>query len=153
MSTAAERHENGTYTDDAVRFLDKMNRYLRLFHILLYASVSARFAPLATPNGLSGLVQAGAVTKTEREALLASSSAHNAVLTWIIALQQVCCNQCFILSLEIKVEISSRDEILLYSAIELSTTSHACLYVSMLSRSHGKSSCQALLIYSSPIYY
>lgn len=62
-------------------------RYLRLFHILLYASVSARFAPLATPNGLSGLVQAGALTKREREALLDSGNAHNTVITWIIALQ------------------------------------------------------------------
>ena len=33
-------------------------RYIRLFHILFYASVTTRFAALRTPQGLSALVDA-----------------------------------------------------------------------------------------------
>jgi hypothetical protein len=45
----------------------------RLFNVLLYASVTTRFAPLKTPSGLQRLVKSGHLTADEREALLQSS--------------------------------------------------------------------------------
>ena len=61
-ATAAERKADGTYTDDAEEFLETVARYVRLFNMLLYASVTKRFAPLGTPKGLAELVSAGAIT-------------------------------------------------------------------------------------------
>lgn len=85
-ATAAERNDDGTYTADAEDFLSTVARYIRLFNMLLYASVTKRFAPLRTPKGLAELVHAGALTSSERDALLQSSMGHNMVLGWIATL-------------------------------------------------------------------
>jgi len=85
-ATSAERDENGDYTDDAEEMLATVARYVRLFNVLLYASVTTRFAPLKTPSGLQRLVKSGHLTADEREALLQSSLGHNIVLEWIFTL-------------------------------------------------------------------
>ncbi|KAL1523646.1 hypothetical protein AB1Y20_018581 [Prymnesium parvum] len=85
-ATAAERNPDGTYTEDAEDFLSTLARYIRLFNMLFYASVTKRFAPLRTPKGLAELVQQGALTSNERQALLQSSMGHNAVLGWLSTL-------------------------------------------------------------------
>ena len=57
-ATFAERDsETGTYTAEAEAMLATVARYVRLFHMLFYASVTTRFAALKTPNGLEGLVK------------------------------------------------------------------------------------------------
>ena len=63
-----------------------MARYVRLFHVLFYASCTRRFAPLATPTGLDELVKEGALTEAEKDILLQSSCDHNAVLEWLTIL-------------------------------------------------------------------
>lgn len=84
-ATCAQRDEEGEYTDGAQQLLALVARYVRLFSVLLYASCTTKFAPLATPAGLAVLVEADALTAEERERLLESSMAHNAVLGWIWA--------------------------------------------------------------------
>ena len=86
-ATAAEQEQDGRgHTADATAMLTDMARLLRLFHMLLYARYTTRFAPLATPRGLRALAQCGALTDEEVEALLDSSLGHNAVLEWIVGL-------------------------------------------------------------------
>lgn len=58
---------------------------MRLFNILLYASLTTKYAPLRTPAGLTQLVMSGAMTEDEREALLEASTGYNAILLWITA--------------------------------------------------------------------
>jgi len=86
-ATFAERDRtNGQYTPAADELLCTIARYVRLFHLLFYASVTTRFAPLKTPKGLSALVSVGALTAEEREVLLESSTGHNAVVGWLSGL-------------------------------------------------------------------
>ena len=40
----------GTYSEDAIEFLTTVARYIRLFNMLLYASVTKRFAPVSPPR-------------------------------------------------------------------------------------------------------
>lgn len=83
-ATYAQRDmETGAYTEEAEALLQTLSRYVRLFHVLFYASVTTRFAPLKTPQGLSTLVDMGALTADEREVLLESSMNHNAVVSWL----------------------------------------------------------------------
>ena len=66
-ATFAERNAtDGAYTPEAEDALRTVARYCRLFHMLFYASVSTRFAPLKTPQGLSALVYNGALTAEAR---------------------------------------------------------------------------------------
>jgi len=58
-------------------------RYVRLFNILFYASVTTQFAPLQSPQGLDALIDLGALTADEKDGLLASAQMHNAVLEWL----------------------------------------------------------------------
>ena len=80
---AARNVTTGEYTDEADITLSTTSRYVRLFAMLFYASATTRFAPLKTPNGLSALVTAGALTPEERECLLESSMGHDAVVGWM----------------------------------------------------------------------
>ena len=67
-ATFAERNAtDGAYTPEAEDALRTVARYCRLFHMLFYASVSTRFAPLKTPQGLSALVNNGALTAEARQ--------------------------------------------------------------------------------------
>ena len=67
-ATFAQRNAtDGGYTPEAEDSLRTVARYCRLFHMLFYASVSSRFAPLKTPQGLSALVANGALTAEARQ--------------------------------------------------------------------------------------
>ncbi len=77
------RAPDGTFTEDAEALLQLLARYVRLFHVLLYASVTTKYAPLKTPAGLSILIEQGGLTEDERERLLEASTGHNAVLGWM----------------------------------------------------------------------
>jgi len=83
IATYAERAADGSYTPDAEELISAAARYIRLFNMLFYSSVTKRFAPLYTPAGLSELVKRGALTATEKDQLLQSSMGHNAVLEWL----------------------------------------------------------------------
>ena len=86
-ATFAERDSStGSYTEETEILLQTIARYTRLFHMLLYASVTSRFACLKTPRGLDLLVEAGAVTLEERQLLLESSNQHDTVLLWLSVL-------------------------------------------------------------------
>jgi len=56
---------------------------VRLFNLLLYASLTSRFAVLRTPRGMGELVRRGAMTQAEYTALLQTGMGHHAVLEWI----------------------------------------------------------------------
>ena len=64
-AASAARDENGNFTPTSLRLLETISRYIRLFNVLLYASVSTRFAPLLTPAGLELLVESGELTGEE----------------------------------------------------------------------------------------
>lgn len=93
-ATSAARGTDGSYTPQAQVFLQMTSRYVRVFNILLYASLTTKFAPLATPAGLTALVKADALTEEERELLLQTTTGtigrgimgHAAVLGWITVL-------------------------------------------------------------------
>ena len=89
LASNARRHESGPaageYTDESREMLVDFGRYARLFHMLLYASLTGRYAVLRTPRGLSELMRRGALTQPELNALLQSSMGHNAVFTWMAA--------------------------------------------------------------------
>ena len=53
---------------------------MRLFNLLLYASLTSRFAVLRTPRGMGELVRRGAMTQAEYNALLQTGMGHHAVL-------------------------------------------------------------------------
>lgn len=76
----------GDYTPEANELLGLIARYVRLWNMLFYASVTTRFAPLKTPSGLSALVETGALTADEREGLLSSSLGHESVIGWLSVL-------------------------------------------------------------------
>mmetsp|Transcript_11059 Transcript_11059/g.36622 ORF Transcript_11059/g.36622 Transcript_11059/m.36622 type:complete len:456 (+) Transcript_11059:99-1466(+) len=73
----------GSYTSEAEETLRTVARYVRLFNILFYASVTTQFAPLQSPQGLDALIDLGALTADEKDGLLASAQMHNAVLEWL----------------------------------------------------------------------
>ena len=86
-ATYAQRdRETGKYTPEAEELLSLIARYVRLWNMLFYASVTTRFAPLKSPQGLSVLVGAGALTQDEREGLLATSIGPEGPLGWISVL-------------------------------------------------------------------
>lgn len=78
--------ETGRYTEKAEALLALIARYVRLWNMLFYASVTTAFAPLKTPDGLSALVEASALTADEREGLLSSSLGHESVIGWLSVL-------------------------------------------------------------------
>jgi len=80
---AARDSSTGKYTVEADALLKTVARYVRLFHMLFYASVTTRYAALKTPQGLRALVSEGALTEDERSMLLESSSPHDAVIGWL----------------------------------------------------------------------
>ncbi|MEM9898948.1 MAG: hypothetical protein AAF742_06170, partial [Pseudomonadota bacterium] len=74
LATNAEREDhlpNRPYTRRAVETVETWARYARLFNMLFFASVTRRFAPLATPKGLQALQAQGAVMAIEDGYLLA----------------------------------------------------------------------------------
>jgi hypothetical protein len=84
-ASSAARDEAGAITPEATSLIQVISRYIRLFNVLLYASVSTRFAPLLTPYGLEMLVEYGELTNEERELMLDGGIGHNAVMGWLWA--------------------------------------------------------------------
>ena len=74
------------YTPAAAELLSELGRYNRLFNVLVYASVSRRHAPLATPEGLKELQNVGLLLEEEKQHILRTGTYHNAVIGWISAL-------------------------------------------------------------------
>jgi len=91
---SAERDANGRYTPEAEALLRISSRYVRVFSLLLYASLTTKYAPLSTPGGLTALVKAEAITDEERSLLLETTTGtvgrgimgHAAVLGWLAVL-------------------------------------------------------------------
>jgi hypothetical protein len=83
---ATRNATTGRYTEEADELLALMARYVRLFSILFYASVTSKYASLRFPKGLKALVAEGALTKEEADMLSSSAEGHNAVLGWMMAL-------------------------------------------------------------------
>ena len=63
-ATSAVRHaegpDTGQYTAEALQLLLTLGRYVRLFNLLLYASLTSRFAVLRTPRGMRCMANAPA---------------------------------------------------------------------------------------------
>ena len=60
-------------TARASALLETTARHVRLFNVLLYASLSRKYAPLGSPQGLEALQRNNALTAAERERLLQAS--------------------------------------------------------------------------------
>lgn len=80
---ATRNSTTGCYTEEADELLANIARYVRLFHILFYASVTSKYASLRLPSGLQALVAENALTDEECELLTESAMGHNAVILWI----------------------------------------------------------------------
>ncbi|KAG8462018.1 hypothetical protein KFE25_014037 [Diacronema lutheri] len=85
LAASAARDADGQYTAQSEELLALTARHVRLFNILLYASLTTQFAPLRTPAGLSQLVLSGALTEEERSSLLEASTGSSTVLVWLTA--------------------------------------------------------------------
>lgn len=91
IATNVKRDENGIFTPESEEFLDDIGQYSRLFHILVWASKSNRFAALATPDGLRRMESRGLMTAKQLEILLevehqeyTNEQLCNAPLQWIM---------------------------------------------------------------------
>jgi hypothetical protein len=78
------------FSENAKRMLTITARYIRLFNILSYASLTRSHRPLLTPQGMRRMVARGLMTAKERtlliEAQIPATQRHNAVLMWILRL-------------------------------------------------------------------
>ena len=89
----AQRHWNKEtneweYTPASRQLLLELGRYVRLFNILFYATVSRKYAPLQTPAGLKRLVMAQEMTEEERDRVQDAGTNHNQIIVWISAMLQ-----------------------------------------------------------------
>ena len=80
--------EEFEYSPEGRQLILELGRYSRLFNLLFYATVSRKYAPLQTPEGLSRLVRAQALTEEEREHVLDAGKNHNQIIVWISAMLQ-----------------------------------------------------------------
>jgi hypothetical protein len=76
------------FTPGSRNVLVVVARYIRLFNILSFASLTRSHRPLLTPRGMRRLVSRGLLTSREREILtkanIPATQRHNAVLMWIL---------------------------------------------------------------------
>ena len=87
LATNGERDgTNSKFTRRAITTMETYARYARLFNMLFFASVTRRFAPLATPKGLQALQTQGSVTADEVERLISTTSWHQTVALWMATL-------------------------------------------------------------------
>ena len=88
--TPTEENEMATYTDSSRQILELMSRYVRLFNLLCYASITRSHRPILTPRGMRRLAERGLMTAKEREALMdaaiPATQRHSAILMWMIRL-------------------------------------------------------------------
>jgi hypothetical protein len=87
---AAPSTTSTVYTPRARQLLELTSRYVRLFTLLTYASLTRSHRPLLTPRGMRRLVDRGLLTPLERHVLVHNATAipatqrHTAVLLWIL---------------------------------------------------------------------
>ncbi|CAB9496336.1 expressed unknown protein [Seminavis robusta] len=79
------------FTPSSRNVLTVVGRYIRLFNILSYASLTRRLRPLLTPQGMRRMQNRGLLTSKERNVLkqttaVPATQKHNAVLLWILRL-------------------------------------------------------------------
>lgn len=84
---AVRRRNASEFTGTSRKFLLIQARYVRLFTILLYASLTKSHRPLLTPLGLRRMVARGLMSENERlllkQAAVPANSRHNVVLMWM----------------------------------------------------------------------
>jgi hypothetical protein len=70
IATNVKRNpEDGSLTEESEQLLDDIGRYIRLFHVLFWASTAKRFACLLTPAGLERMSSRNKMTARELEVL------------------------------------------------------------------------------------
>uniref|UniRef100_A0A7S3P3A4 Uncharacterized protein n=1 Tax=Amphora coffeiformis TaxID=265554 RepID=A0A7S3P3A4_9STRA len=87
MPTLRRTSTASQYTETSIKLLRVQARYVRLFSILLYASLTRSHRPLLTPQGLRRMVARGLMTEEERaiikQAAVPANTRHNVVLMWL----------------------------------------------------------------------
>lgn len=86
-STNTNQYEYSTYTKASKQLLQLISRYVRLFNLLSYASLTRSHRPIVTPRGMRRLVERKLMTELERDILISAdipaTQRHTAVLLWI----------------------------------------------------------------------
>ena len=59
LATNVERDESGELTEESKSFLEEVGQYIRLYHILMWASKAKRFSALSSPDGLRRMESRG----------------------------------------------------------------------------------------------
>jgi predicted membrane chloride channel (bestrophin family) len=88
LATNVKRQEDGTFTTESKQLVDDIGQYSRLFHALMWAGVTRRFAILKTPLGLERMSDRGLMTSRQLEVLqsldVPNNELHNAPLQWMM---------------------------------------------------------------------
>ncbi|CAB9504686.1 expressed unknown protein [Seminavis robusta] len=90
LATHVVRDKHNQLSPEALDFLHDTARNLRLYHVLVWASVSRQFKVLLTNRGMTALLQRGGfITPKELETLrqltdLPVTARHNAIVEWIV---------------------------------------------------------------------
>lgn len=88
LATSAERNPDGTLTKEAQQVLDDVGQYSRLFHALVWASLTKRFSVLATPYGLERMQSRGVISAEQCDILqnvdVPKNSLYHVPLEWMI---------------------------------------------------------------------
>ena len=88
VATNVLRDEHGDLTAESGQFLDEIGQYSRLFHVLLWANKSKRFAVLTRPEGLKRMESRGLMSAEQLEVLenleLPNDQLFNAPLEWMM---------------------------------------------------------------------
>ncbi|CAJ1962687.1 unnamed protein product [Cylindrotheca closterium] len=88
IAAAAKRDKNGMYTEEGKRLIDDTSAYMRLFHILMWATFSKRLDVLLSDTGLRRMISRGLLSQKEYETLrlLPTEVGYpNACVIWILA--------------------------------------------------------------------
>ncbi|CAJ1948501.1 unnamed protein product [Cylindrotheca closterium] len=87
IAAAATRDKNGMYTAEAKQLIDDTSSYMRLFHILMWATFSKRLKILLSDTGLRRMISRGLLSLKEYETLKllpAQVGYPNACTIWIL---------------------------------------------------------------------
>jgi len=88
LATNASRDSRGSYTTEARELLEDVGQFSRVFHALLWASMSRQYRVLLTNRGMSRMVRRGVLTSRQKETLqgldLPITQRFNAPLEWMM---------------------------------------------------------------------
>ena len=88
LATNVERNPDGTLTDEAKNLLDDVGQYSRLFHILVWASLTERFSVLSTTYGLERMKSRGLINRKQCRVLksvdVSTNNLHHVPLEWMM---------------------------------------------------------------------